>query len=98
MEVLNMIEHVGQQAGRVGQQFGNYRLLRLVGEGGFSEVYLAKHIHLDAKVAIKIFHDELMALERDAFLNDARSIATLEHPSLIKDLDCVIARNAYSLY
>ncbi|TMC15136.1 MAG: hypothetical protein E6J34_22860 [Chloroflexi bacterium] len=94
MEVLNMIEHVGQQAGRVGQQFGNYRLLRLVGEGGFSEVYLAKHIHLDAQVAIKIFHDELMAQQRDAFLHEARTIATLEHPSIIKVLDCGIERNA----
>ena len=27
----------------VGQQFGNYRLLTLLGGGGFAEVYLGKH-------------------------------------------------------
>lgn len=89
-----MIEHVGQQAGRVGQQFGNYRLLRLLGEGGFSQVYLAEHLHLDAQVAIKIFHEELMAQQRDAFLHEARTIATLEHPSIIKVLDCGIEHDA----
>ncbi len=41
-------------ADRVGQRLGNYRLVRLLGQGGFAEVYLGEHIHLDTPAAIKV--------------------------------------------
>ena len=33
-------------ADRVGQQLGNYRLLRLIGQGSWASVYLGEHLHL----------------------------------------------------
>ena len=33
----------------VGQQLGNYRLLRLLGQGGQASVYLGEHIHLKSQ-------------------------------------------------
>jgi eukaryotic-like serine/threonine-protein kinase len=33
-------------ADRVGQQLGNYRLLRKIGQGAFAEVYLGEHLYL----------------------------------------------------
>ncbi len=41
---------------RVGQQLGNYQLRRILGTGGFAEVYLAEHKYLWTLAAIKILH------------------------------------------
>jgi len=75
---------------RIGQQFGNYRLTRLLGQGGFADVYLGEHLHLKSLVAIKILHTRLVARDQEAFLREARTIADLEHPSIVRVLDCGI--------
>ncbi len=41
---------------RVGQQLGNYRLLRLLGHGGFADVYLGEHVYLQSQAALKLLH------------------------------------------
>ena len=43
----------------IGQQLGNYRLLNLVGRGGFADVYLGEHIHLRTQAAIKVLQVRL---------------------------------------
>lgn len=40
-------------ADRIGQQLGNYLVIRPLGEGGFGEVYLGQHIFLKTEAAIK---------------------------------------------
>ncbi len=42
-------------ADRLGQQFGNYRLVSLLGRGGYAEVYLGQHVRLDLQAAIHEF-------------------------------------------
>jgi serine/threonine protein kinase len=37
---------------RAGQQLGSYRLIRLLGRGGFAEVYLGEHIRLNNHAAV----------------------------------------------
>ena len=74
---------------RVGQQLGPYRLTRLLGEGGFGEVYEADHRLLQQKRAIKLllerhFHDPN---QRERFLREARTLATLEHPNILPVLE-----------
>jgi serine/threonine protein kinase len=72
---------------RVGQQLGNYRLVQLLGEGGFAEVYLGEHIHLGTEAAIKILVARLSSEEIEQFRNEARTIARLKHPHIIRVLD-----------
>ena len=72
---------------RVGQQIGNYRLIRLLGEGGFAEVYLGEHIHLGTEAAIKVLTARLSSDEIEQFRNEARTIARLKHPHIVRILD-----------
>ncbi len=71
----------------VGQQLGNYRLLRLLGEGGFAEVYLGEHIHLGTHAAIKVLRTQLISDDVDKFRIEARTIARLIHPHIVRVLD-----------
>src|SRR5690349_24207682 len=74
-------------ADRAGQQLGNYRLLQLLGRGGFADVYLGKHIHLDTLAAIKVLDAHLSSEGTEQFRNEARIIARLEHPNIVRVLD-----------
>ena len=76
-----------QQQDRVGQRFGNYRLSRLLGLGGFAEVYLGEHIFLDTQTAIKVLYTQLVGQDVEQFRQEARTIAHLEHPHIVRLLD-----------
>lgn len=74
---------------RVGQQLGNYRLTQLLGQGGFAEVYLGEHIYLKTQAAIKVLHAQITdeGESRESFLKEARTIAGLVHPHIVRVLD-----------
>jgi len=74
-------------ADRVGQQLGNYHLIRLLGKGGFAEVYLGEHLLLKTQAAVKILHTQLSERDVAGFLSEAQTIAHLEHPHIVRVLD-----------
>jgi len=74
-------------ADRVGQQFGNYRLVALLGQGGYAEVYLGQHVRLSLQAAIKVLHTYLTGSEAEHFSQEAETIAKLTHPSIVRILD-----------
>lgn len=74
-------------ADRVGQQFGNYRLMRLLGQGGFAEVYLGEHIYLNTQAAVKVLQTQLAKDQTEHFRTEARTIARLEHPHIVRVLE-----------
>ncbi len=76
-------------ASLVNQTIGNYRVSRLLGEGGMGVVYLAQHPVIGRKVAIKLLH---AVLARDAdivsrFFNEARAIHMIAHENIVEILD-----------
>ncbi len=66
-------------------QIGRYRVERMLGEGGFGQVFLAVDETLGRRVAIKIPRREFMSHPRDAaaFLAEARTLASLSHPHIV---------------
>ncbi len=82
-----MIDTTGSSADKLEQQFGNYRLIRPLGAGGFAEVYLGEHIHLYTQAAIKILHTRMTAEEREDFRTEALTIAHLRHPNIVRVLE-----------
>src|SRR5258706_2289272 len=79
--------NMADRGGREGQQLGNYRLIQLLGQGNFSEVYLGKHVHLNTQAAIKVLHEHLANHDAEGFLTEARTIAHLRHPHIVQVLD-----------
>jgi tRNA A-37 threonylcarbamoyl transferase component Bud32 len=62
-----------------------YRVMRRIGKGGMSFVYLALQESLDRQVAIKITAPEILRDEvsKQRFEQEARTIAKLEHPCIV---------------
>ena len=65
---------------------GEFRLLRRLGRGGMSEVYLAEQTLLKRHVAIKVLRPELMLDEslRQRFQKEALAVAGLNHPNIVQ--------------
>ncbi|MGO9914470.1 MAG: protein kinase domain-containing protein [Isosphaeraceae bacterium] len=64
---------------------GRYRVIRQLGQGGFGRVYLGRDDDLARPVAIKVPNPERVAERHDleAFLREARVLATLDHPHIV---------------
>src|SRR5437660_3152731 len=77
---------------RQGQQLGNYRLLRLLGRGGFAEVYLGQHIYLNSDAALKVLQIVLTDEDIERFAKEARTLASLNHPHIIRVRDFAVEK------
>ena len=64
---------------------GRYSIDRELGRGGMGIVYLAREVHLDRPVAIKLLppHRAADPVLRERFLREARLAAKLSHPNII---------------
>ena len=75
---------------RVGQQFGNYQLIKLLGRGGCSEVYLGKHRYLNSYAALKVLHARIHPGDEHRYLAEAQRLVDLRHSHIVHLLDFCI--------
>jgi predicted ATPase len=67
---------------------GRYRVLRLLGEGTFGRVWLARDDELQRDVAIKVlFASQSVPADAEAWLTEARALAALDHPHIVPIYD-----------
>ena len=74
---------------RIGSTIAGYRLEALLGRGGMSVVYLAEHLRLGRKVALKLLAPALSqdADFRERFERESRRAAEMDHPNIIPVYD-----------
>jgi len=72
--------------GHTAEHLGRFRILGRLGEGGLGHVYLAHDPRLGRRIALKVLQQrELLDREQSAWiLNEARSLARIEHPGVVR--------------
>ena len=79
---------IGTSDSLIAKNFGPYRILRLLGEGGMGVVYLGERQDLHTQVAIKVLRDAwLSPARRERFLSEQRTLAQLNYPSIARLYD-----------
>ncbi len=76
-----------------GQRFGNYQLIRLLGESANAQVYLGEHTLLKTEDAIKVLRAPLDDQKIELFRSTASAIAKMEHPYIARLLDFGVENN-----
>ena len=69
----------------IGTAVSHYRVVRLLGKGGMGEVYQAEDTKLGRRVALKLLPKHFAAVgdRRERFEREARTVALLNHPSIV---------------
>ncbi|MEO6598952.1 MAG: protein kinase [Polyangiaceae bacterium] len=68
---------------------GRYRVLRLLGEGGMGQVYLAEHVAIEKRVALKVLRAQYAARGEivTRFQQEAISASRIKHPNVLDVFD-----------
>ncbi len=64
----------------IGERFGDYKLVQLLGEGGFASVYLGEEVHDGTSAAVKLLKEQKV----HDFINEVSRTNRLQHPNIVK--------------
>ena len=73
----------------LGRRLPELEGFELIGPGGMGTVYKARHRELDRPVAVKVLHSHLQddASFAERFVREARTLARLDHPNIVRVYD-----------
>ena len=76
------------RASRRGQVLGQtYRLSGLIGSGGMAEVYVAEHLRLGRRFAVKLPRAQLSAKAHEHFRREAQALALIDNDFVVQVID-----------
>ena len=83
--IICVMPEIQPDRGLVGRTLGAYRVTESLGSGGMGEVYLAEHLQLGRKVALKVLPPEMAEHKEKLarFAREARAAAALNHPGIV---------------
>ncbi|HUR54463.1 MAG TPA: serine/threonine-protein kinase [Gemmataceae bacterium] len=82
-----------------GFRLGPYKILDQIGAGGMGQVFLAEHMTMRRKVALKVLPAK-QAADRvgvERFYREARAVAALDHPNIVRAHDVGFDRGSHYL-
>jgi serine/threonine protein kinase len=75
----------------IGEMLGHYRILQSIEQGGMASVFLARDIHLQREVAIKVFQPQKDQQRTSEFFRrftrEAQIVARLDHSNILQVYD-----------
>lgn len=78
------------------QRIGPFEIVRPLGSGGMGDVFVARDPRLERDVALKILRPEVHERLRHRLLREARALAGLDHPNIVRVFD--VGTHADKLY
>ncbi len=73
----------------IGRSIGNYKIVRVLGEGGMGTVYLAEHPMIGKRVAVKMLRPDLGTDPGlvSRFFQEAKAVNEIRHPNIVDIAD-----------
>ena len=73
----------------IGTELAGYRVDSLLGRGGMGIAYVAGHLRLRRRVALKVLANELAQDPsfQERFVRESQMAASLDHPNIVPDYD-----------